>query len=63
MPKHKNESVGGTRPVRKIVRVDRSPMNAKVWCVELECGHEVWVYRKPRSTPKGLECEKCPRSL
>ena len=28
---------------KRIVRVDRSPLNPKRWCLMLECGHEEWV--------------------
>lgn len=42
---------------RTITRKDRSPMNKKRWCLELECGHEVWVTGKPRG--KQAECEEC----
>lgn len=44
-------------PEKAIRRVDRSPMNGHVWCVELECGHEEWLYQKPRR--KSLPCARC----
>lgn len=47
---------------RTIVRIDRSPMNPKVWVVQLDCGHDIFVYRKPRRTKNGgptFPCEKC----
>lgn len=47
-----------TGMLKKIQRVDRSPMNPKVWCVQLECGHELWVYKKPRKDCPGLKCGK-----
>ena len=42
---------------REVSRVDRSPMNPKRWCVELSCGHELWVTGKPRK--KVFPCEQC----
>ena len=41
---------------RRIVRMDQSPMNAKRWLVELECGHEQWQ-AKPRG--EMAVCEIC----
>jgi len=46
------------RVKHSIVRIDRSPMNAKVWIAELACGHDACLYRKPKATDK-LYCEKC----
>ena len=44
---------------KRVLRTDRSPMNAKRWCCELECGHEVWVTRD--RAPKKTFCDKgCP---
>ena len=42
---------------RLIVRASKSPMNEKRWCLDLECGHEVWVNGKPKG--KKAECETC----
>lgn len=49
--------------VKTIQRIDRSPMNPKVWCVQLSCGHDEYVYRKPRSDKMKMECTKCPKVL
>ena len=35
-------------PDRTIVRVTQSPMNARIWCVDLDCGHEVWLTQRQR---------------
>lgn len=45
---------------KSIVRADRSPMNAKQWCCELECGHETWITqsRQPQ-VGKRVSCERC----
>lgn len=46
---------------RAVVRVSPSPMNAKRWCMDLECGHEVWVTgRKPKRAMEN--CTKCAQS-
>jgi hypothetical protein len=44
------------------VAVDRSPMNAKRWCLTLQCGHETWVsaVRKPKT--KTAACSACARA-
>lgn len=44
---------------RRIIRVTQSPMNTAQWCIELECGHDVWVTakRRPR-TIKGHDCQQ-----
>lgn len=49
-------------PVFAILRIDRSPMNARVWIAQIDCPkkHDVYRYRKPRMTQK-LECEKCQK--
>lgn len=46
-------------PVRTIIRIDRSPMNAKRWCLTLSCEHEWWVtsVRAPKARVFG--CAKC----
>lgn len=45
---------------RKVIRSVRSPMNPKVWCCGLECGHDVWMMRKPRDGSM-QPCEPCSR--
>ncbi len=47
-------------PPRAITAVFKSPMNPKLWNVELECGHEKWLTRsrRPRYGLKVL-CTKC----
>ena len=45
--------------LEKIVRVDRSPMNPKIWIAQLECGHDLYLYRKPRANAGGRWCERC----
>lgn len=60
---------------RRIVRVDRSPMNERIWVLQLTCGHDVYVTQKKRPSrertftdprtgereigPKFIECERC----
>ena len=47
----------------KVIRADRSPMNRKQWCLELDCGHEVWITatREPRKLTH--ECPRCTDEL
>jgi len=47
---------------RIVVRVDRSPLNARKWNLELECGHEVWVFGKRRPTVYAETCERCRKA-
>ena len=43
----------------KLVRVDQSPTNSKVWCLELSCGHSFFrPGRKPRLGGE-YRCTKC----
>lgn len=46
--------------MKKVVRVDQSPMNKKRWCIELECGHETWVTaaRRPKRQTIICWCER-----
>ena len=46
---------------REVARVDRSPMNPQVWCVQLLCGHEVWRTQRRRPTIKVAVCPRCAR--
>ena len=43
---------------RKVVRATRSPLNVKQWCLDLDCGHELWVSDK--KAPKLVGCHECP---
>ena len=49
-----------TRPERRVVRAGVSPMNPKVKWAELDCGHDVYRYRKPR-VGATIICEECAR--
>lgn len=44
-----------------VIRVTQSPMNALRWCLDLSCGHEVWVTGKRKPTAKTAQCEKCEK--
>lgn len=44
--------------MRTVVRVDRSPMNRKVWCYQLDCGHDVFKEGRKLNKPE-MECDKC----
>lgn len=50
-----------TWPERRVVRVDAaSPLNPKVKCAQLDCGHDVWRNRKPRIGAI-IVCPDCAR--
>lgn len=42
--------------IKKVLRKDRSPMNPKIWVMQLECGHDVYA-------KKSYVCEKCGSAL
>lgn len=39
-----------------VVRVDRSPINSKRWCLTLDCGHEIWKTSAKRPTAQTADC-------
>jgi hypothetical protein len=43
----------------EVKRVDQSPVNPRRWCLELSCGHEVWITasRRPIRTTHPCMCE------
>jgi hypothetical protein len=46
----------------EVVRVDQSPMNPKEWCLELSCGHEVWITAASRPIRKHATCTHATHS-
>lgn len=44
---------------RDVKVITRSPMNALRWCLQLSCGHDVWVTRKGPPKVQRLFCERC----
>lgn len=46
---------------QKVKRADQSPMNAGRWCLELECGHELWVNSKRKPKTKEADCGLCEK--
>ena len=42
-----------------VLRVDRSPLNERRWCLELKCGHEVWITSKREPQRKIIKCSAC----
>ena len=44
---------------REVTDVKVSPMNEKRWCVDLKCGHHIWVTAKKKPTAKKYECPEC----
>ena len=51
------DSVG----LREITRADRSPLNRKVWCYQLACGHDVFRPGRKKRIGSQLRCEECER--
>ena len=47
---------------RSVRRVIQSPMNPLRWCLELDCGHDVYVTSKSRPKRKQVPCDKCAES-
>ena len=48
-------------PKARIDRVTQSPMNEQRWCLDLDCGHRIWVTAKRRPTRKQIGCNDCTR--
>ena len=46
---------------RKVVSITQSPMNNKRWCLELECGHDVWITSKSHPKRNTEKCTTCDR--
>jgi hypothetical protein len=46
-------------PIRTVMRIDRSPMNANLWCLTLSCGHTLWLTRSRWPDARTLRCAKC----
>jgi hypothetical protein len=42
-----------------VLRVGRSPMNAKRWLLSLSCGHEVWITAAKKPACKTAKCQTC----
>jgi hypothetical protein len=47
-----------TWPERRVVRVDKAPLNPKVKVAQLDCGHDAYRTRAPRIGAI-IVCEKC----
>jgi len=43
----------------KVLRATQSPLNPRRWCLDLECGHEVWVTSKRKPVRQESWCPKC----
>lgn len=40
----------------KVVDARQSPMNERRWCLELECGHDLWVTAEKKPERKNATC-------
>jgi hypothetical protein len=47
--------------LRDVVRVTQSPMNAKRWCLDLSCRHEVWVTSSRQPKRSRVHCVECSK--
>jgi hypothetical protein len=45
--------------MRAVLRAVQSPMNAERWCLDLACGHEIWVSAKRQPRAKRVCCPVC----
>lgn len=45
--------------IKNVVRVTRSPMNERIWYLDLECGHDTTVVSKSRPTRQTFRCPDC----
>ncbi len=45
--------------VQTVTRIAQSPMSASRWCLDLACGHEVWVTATRKPQRKQATCERC----
>lgn len=45
--------------VKTVLRATQAPANASRWCLDLACGHEVWVTATRRPRQKQAACERC----
>ncbi len=52
---------GNKQKPQGVKRVHRAPLNPLRWCVELVCGHEVWVTSRAKPTRKLYLCERCEK--
>ena len=43
----------------RIESVKQSPLNAHRWCLQLDCGHDVWVTAKQRPRGRTAQCPQC----
>ena len=48
-----------TKPKRKVLRVTVSPMNERIWYLDLQCGHEVRVIQARKPKAKAVVCPEC----
>lgn len=60
---------------QRVVRIDQSPMNERIWVLQLACGHDVCITQKKRPSnlrtwtdkttgerlcgPRLMECDRC----
>ena len=45
--------------VQTVTRVTQSPLNTSRWCLDLACGHEVWMTANQKPRRKQATCARC----
>jgi hypothetical protein len=45
--------------MKRVRRITQSPLNKLRWCLELECGHDVWITKGYRPLMHSANCIKC----
>lgn len=43
----------------RVVSVKQSPLNPLRWCLQLDCGHDVWITSKKKPLRVANPCERC----
>ena len=46
-------------PYSRIESIKQSPLNARLWCCQLDCGHDQWITAGSRPTRLTLRCSRC----
>ena len=45
-------------PTVKVTRITQSPISAVRWCLDLSCGHEMWITHKGRPKMRVVVCSE-----
>jgi hypothetical protein len=50
-------------PLRNMVRIDRSPMNDKIWIIQLDCKHDITITQTRKPKGSKFHCYCCNPNL